>query len=205
MVQVQIGSETVPIPRDLVQLVLEAARRAEAMGLVAPGRPRLDSVALRQLALAIRSAGIATDAAERLAHGAAPSQHELAKLLETVVVALEASPTPAHEWKAIARVFPADDLAQLLGASPSSLKRYQSGERQTPDLVAARLHFLALVVGDLAGTYNETGIRRWFQRKRTQLDGRAPAALLRRGWDPDDEGPKRVRALARSLVSLSAT
>ena len=87
----------------------------------------------------------------------------------------------------------------------SSLKRYQSEERATPDPVAARLHFLALVVGDLAGSYNDVGIRRWFHRKRTLLDGRSPAALLKGEWDPDDDGPARVRQLARDLVSLSAT
>jgi hypothetical protein len=71
--------------------------------------------------------------------------------------------------------------------------------------VAARLHFLALVVGDLAGSYNDVGIRRWFHRKRTLLDGRSPASLLKGEWDPDEEGPARVRQLARDLVSLSAT
>jgi hypothetical protein len=102
-------------------------------------------------------------------------------------------------------VFPIEDLAALLGISLSSLKRYQQGDRDTPDDVAARLHFLALVVGDLAGSYNDIGIRRWFQRKRTQLDGRAPAAILDGNWDPDDPGPQRVRELARSLVTLTAT
>src|SRR2546428_3487 len=87
----------------------------------------------------------------------------------------------------------------------SSLKRYQSGGRAPPDDVAARLHFLALAVGDLAGSYNVIGVRRWFQRKRSLLDGRAPVALLKGNWDPDDEGPMRVRQLARELVSLSAT
>jgi hypothetical protein len=122
-----------------------------------------------------------------------------------IIAALDASPAPEYEWKAVAAMFPPDDLAQLLDLSVSSLKRYQSGERATPDVVAARLHFLALVVGDLAGSYNDTGIRRWFERKRTQLDGRSPAACLKHGWDPDDEGPGRVRELARSLVTLSAT
>ena len=79
------------------------------------------------------------------------------------------------------------------------------GDRATPDAVAARLHHLALVVGDLAGSYNDIGIRRWFRRKRSQLDGQPPAALLARDWDPDDEGPRRVRELARSLVDLAAT
>jgi hypothetical protein len=104
-----------------------------------------------------------------------------------------------------ARVPARGDLATLLHISASSLKRYEHGERTTPDAVAARLHFLALVVGDLAGSYNDIGIRRWFQRKRTLLDNRAPAAILAADWDPDDEGPMRVRALARSLTTLSAT
>ena len=112
---------------------------------------------------------------------------------------------PRFEWNGVARVFGADDLAPLLNVSVSSLKRYQSGERDTPDAIAARLHWLALTVGDVAGSYNDIGIRRWFHRKRERLDGRAPAALLRGEWDPDDEGPTRVRQLARELTSLSAT
>src|SRR5439155_9476816 len=125
--------------------------------------------------------------------------------LETLIAALEASPVPKFEWTGLGRIFAPDDLAALMNVSLSSLKRYVSGERETPDDVAARLHFLALVVGDLAGSYNDVGIRRWFQRKRTRLDGRAPAQLLTGEWDPDDAGPRRVRELARELVTLSAT
>lgn len=194
-----------PASADALRLAVEAVRRAEAMGLMARGMARVDDGALRLLARAVRRAGIASAAAEMLDQTATPSRAELARLLEAIIAALEASPAPAHEWKALAQVFPADDLAALLDVSLSSLKRYQSGERETPDLVAARLHFLALVVGDLAGSYNDTGVRRWFQRKRTQLDNRTPGAVLERGWDPDDDGPQRVRALARSLVTLSST
>ena len=122
-----------------------------------------------------------------------------------MIAALEASPVPQYEWNGVARVFGADDLAPLLKVSVSSLKRYQSGERDTPDPIAARLHWLALTVGDLAGSYNDIGIRRWFHRKRERLGGRAPLALLRGDWDPDDEGPAQVRQLARELVSLAAT
>lgn len=188
-----------------IRLAVEAIRLADAMGLVASADRRRDAAALAPLARALRRAGIATAVAVRLDEDPTPAAIELEQLLTTAIAALEASPVPEHEWKALARVFPADDLAALLDVSLSSLKRYASGDRETPDLVAARLHFLALVVGDLAGTYNDTGVRRWFQRKRTQLDGRAPAALLRRDWDPDDDGPQQVRALARSLVTLSGT
>lgn len=194
-----------PTTASRARLILEAVRRAEAMGLASPGESRVSPTALDDLARALRRAGIAAAVAARLEENPAPAQAEFEQMLASVIGALEASPVPAYEWKALARVFSADDLAALLDVSLSSLKRYQSGERNTPDLVAARLHFLALVVGDLAGTYNDVGIRRWFQRKRTQLDGRAPAALLRSNWDPDDDGPQRVRALAQSLVTLSGT
>jgi hypothetical protein len=186
-------------------LTLEASRRAEAMGLLEHGAGRADVGTIRQLANRVRRAGIASSAADVLNNVEAPSAGELATLLGTMIAALEASPAPRFEWHGVARVFGAEELAPLLNASVSSLKRYQSAERDTPDPIAARLHWLALTVGDLAGSYNDIGIRRWFHRKRERLDGRAPAALLRGEWDPDDEGPTRVRQLARELISLSAT
>jgi hypothetical protein len=150
-------------------------------------------------------AGIAASSVAQLNNVEPPSREELMGLLETMIAALEASPVPKFEWGGLGRVFDPDDLAALLQVSASSLKRYQSGDRTTPDTIAARLHFLALVVGDLAGAYNDVGIRRWFHRKRTQLGGRAPAAFLKGDWDPYDEGPARVRELARELVTFSAT
>lgn len=192
-------------PAGLSRLAFEAARRAEAMGIVEAVAPRADVAAIRQFATQVRKAGIAASAADLINNVEAPSDAELAGLMQTIVAALEASPVPKYEWRGISRVFAPEDLAELLSVSLSSLKRYQSGERETPDDVAARLHFLALVVGDLAGSYNEIGIRRWFHRKRTLLDGRTPASYLKRDWDPDDEGPARVRQLARDLVTMSAT
>ncbi len=175
------------------------------MGIVDAALPRADAAAIRHFASQVRKAGIATAAADHLNNVATPTDAELAGLMNTIVAALEASPVPKYEWRGIARVFAPEDLAELLSVSVSSLKRYESGERETPDDVAARLHFLALVVGDLSGSYNEIGIRRWFHRKRTLLDGRTPASYLKRDWDPDDEGPMRVRQLARNLVTMSAT
>lgn len=195
-----------PLDTRVGRLVFEVSRRAEAMGLVDPqplGRADLDAV--RHLASRVGRAGIAASSAQHLNNVEPPSREELAGLLETMIAALEASPVPKFEWAGLGRVFDADDLAALLEVSASSLKRYQSGERATPDAIAARLHFLALIVGDLAGSYNDIGIRRWFHRKRAQLDGRAPAAFLNGDWDPDDEGPSRVRQLARDLVTLAVT
>jgi hypothetical protein len=192
--------------RDVRRLLFEASRRAEAMGLVEPAAvTNADPAAVQLLASRVRRAGIATAAADELHNVEAPNAAEVAGLLETLIKALEASPVPKFEWASLGRVFGAEDLSALINVSVSSLKRYQSGDRETPDDVAARLHFLALVVGDLAGSYNDIGVRRWFQRKRTLLDGRAPASLLKGNWDPDGEGPMRVRELARELIALSAT
>ena len=86
-------------------------------------------------------------------------------------------------------------MATLAGISVSSARRYLAGRRTTPDAVARRLDFLALVVGGLVGSYDEVGVRRWFHRPRELLNGRTPAQLLDGDWDPDDEGPRRVREL----------
>ena len=58
---------------------------------------------------------------------------------------------------------------------------------------------------DQRGVYNEFGIRRWFVRSRTRLEGRAPGDLLRGQWDPDDGDPRRVMALARAAGAGGAT
>ena len=188
------------------RLLFEAARRAEAMGLVEPGAVvRSDVATVRHLANRVRRAGIAAAAADALNNVAAPTAAEVSALLEMMAAALEASPVPRFEWAGLGRVFAPENLASLLNISTSSLKRYAQGERATPDPVAARLHFLALLVGDLAGSYNDIGIRRWFHRKRTALDNRTPVSILAGEWDPDGDGPAKVRALARSLIALSAT
>ena len=81
----------------------------------------------------------------------------LSALVTKIIDALEQSPAPKYEWPALVEVLGLDLLVRLLGISESSARRYLSGERVTPDPVAARLHFVALVVGDLAGAYNEIG------------------------------------------------
>lgn len=174
-----------------------AAIRAAAMGLIPPDEafdPGDPDAARRLLGYAQR-AGIGRG------RTALSEPAELEELLE----ALAASPVPEAEWPAVERVLGAEQLAGLLGISLSSLRRYASGSRTTPDDVAVRLHFLALVIGDLAGSYNDFGIRRWFVRRRSQLDGRAPAELLQGDWDSEDPGPSRVRSLAAALLDAPAT
>lgn len=191
--------------RSVRVLAVEAWRRAEAMGLIEGGLRRLEPEDVVRLLKRVGEAGIARAPALRFDNVAVPSVEEAETLLRLVVDALEASPAPNFEWPAVSRVFEAEQLAGLLNISASSFRRYASGDRETPDEVAARLHHLALVTGDLAGAYNEVGIRRWFDRRRTALGDRAPAALLAGDWNPEDAGPRQVRELAQALVGLAAT
>jgi hypothetical protein len=118
---------------------------------------------------------------------------------------LEESPVPDLEWPRMRDVLGLELLGKLVGVSPASARRYLAGERETPDDVAGRLHFIALVVGDLAGTYDELGIRRWFERPRSALDGRSPRERLGVKFDPDGPDAKAVAHLSRSLAGAAAT
>lgn len=119
-----------------------------------------------------------------------------------VLDAAEDSPVPDAEWDPLTRIL-GEELPALLGVSSSSVARYHSGDRRTPDSVAARLHALTLIVSDLSGSYNDYGIRRWFKRSRRALEGRAPADILRGDWDPDGTDVRAVRNLAAELLGAS--
>ena len=125
-------------------------------------------------------------------------------MLEHVNAALGESPIPASEWPAPRSVLGVDLLARLLNASTAGVRRHLSGTR-TPDDVALRLHALALMVGDLAGSCDDVGIRRWFARPRTVLGNRAPVEVLTPGWLPNDPEPRQVRGLANALTASLAT
>src|SRR3989442_11811060 len=131
----------VPPPgRRVRRLLADASRRAEAMGLIEahPGPdagPQGDLTAFRHIATQAEKAGIATATAAALHNVETPTLEELAALLTTMIAALEASPAPAFEWGGLARVFDGEQLASLLNVSLSSLKRYQAGERTTPDAI----------------------------------------------------------------------
>jgi len=142
-------------------------------------------------------AGIARREVEALAGSKA---RDVVGIVARVADALETSPHPETEWDAVTARLGDELVVRLCQVSPSSLARYASGARVTPDPVAHRLHHLALVVADLAGSCNERGMRRWFDRPRPQLAGATPASLLTKGWDPDDPGPQRMAELAAALA-----
>ncbi len=191
----------------IARLTVGLIATAEAMGLLDEMViRRLDLATFRRIVDRIASAGIGTEVQAALSTSAAPEgPAEIGELLGGLAVAIEESPVPVHEWPSLDGLFGTERLADLLGISPASIRRYQKGTRATPDVVAGRLHYLATLVGDLAGAYNDFGIRRWFERPRHLLDGKAPRELLRGDWDPEDPGARRVRELARSLGASAAT
>lgn len=209
MIEVRFSPDSLPPWGAALGFTLAAlVTRSVAMGVLA-GKPvtRLDAAVVRRLATALQRHGIGSNAGILLAPLAvepaaaidAETQRRLEEGLGRLNEALEASATPSAEWPSMRQVFGDEALVDLLGVGATSLRRYASGERATPDDVAARLHWLAMVVADLAGAYNDFGIRRWFERPRSQLDGKCPRQVLGAVWSPDDAGAARVRALASVL------
>jgi len=121
---------------------------------------------------------------------------DLGAWIRTLRDDIASSPVPELELPRLERLFGTDRLATSVGVASSSLRRYSSRERAIPDDLGSRLHLLSRVVGDLAGSYNERGIRRWFERPRSHLEGKAPEEILRGRWDPDDAAVVQVAALA---------
>lgn len=203
---IQIESTAPPLDSPAAAAwALRVLSAAEAMGLLRGGAPirRLD---LRTIEPAVRNAsaaaGIGRDMLAELRR-ARPERIEV--VLQRLYDALEHSPAPSSEWPTVVGTLGPELLADLVGVSQSSLRRYANGLRRTPDDIAERLHVIALVVGDLAGSLNEFGLRRWFQRPRAQLDGRSPAQLLRGRWRADAPAAERVRALAYAATAPLAT
>jgi len=116
---------------------------------------------------------------------------------------IEHSPMPAGEWGTVLGALGEDKTSSLLGISVSSIRRYAAAERTTPQLTAERLHFLALVLTDLAGSYNDFGIRRRFDRRRSALADRTPTELLV-DFEPDGADTVSAATLAAELVGLGA-
>ena len=175
------------------------------MGLLSRPVTCLDDSAIQGLEAGMAEAGIGQSFLAELHRLPCSDTARLSILLEKINDALDHSPAPAHEWRTLQDVLGLDLLTRLLGISQSSARRYISASRSTPDAIAGRLHFLAFVVGYLAGAYNDIGVRRWFDRRRERLNGNTPAEVLDNEWSPGDDPPQRVRELAQALLSSPAT
>jgi hypothetical protein len=205
MTDIRITSIAVPFNQPpLANLAMQLVRRAAALGLLRDKPVRqLDLPLVRSIAREASEHGIGQDVSVALlSKRIAPTRLE--GLIGRLDRSLEDSSIPDREAAELLGVFGRDGLAELLGTSQVSLGRYLGGSREWPDDVAARLHWLALVVGDLRGGYNEFGVRRWFERPRPQLRGRSPRATLGAKWDPDSRAAARVRELAAALAGPGA-
>lgn len=214
MVPIHINPDSAPIVnRRLHERMLTLLARASAMGVLAGAAiTQLDAPALQRVLSALHRQGLIGAAPVALApllrQGPArldaATAERMADSLERLVAVLEDSPAPRSEWATMRSVFGDEALGALLGVAPASLRRYAAAERATPQAVAERLHWLAIVVSDLAGSYNDFGMRRWFERPRTQLGGKSPRALLGARWTPDDKSAQQVRRLAATLSGAPA-
>jgi hypothetical protein len=183
---------------------MQLVRRAAALGLL-PDRPirELDLPLVRSIAQESSKHGVGQDVSVALL-AKRIGRSRLEGLIGSLDRSLEDSSIPDREAAELLGVFGRDGLAELLGTSQVSLGRYLNRSRAWPDEVAARLHWLALVVGDLRGGYNEFGVRRWFERPRPQLRGRSPRQVLGAKWAPDSRTAARVRELAAALAGPGA-
>lgn len=182
--------------------MLRSVSLAETLRLLPPGPPASSLTEERVGEALVQLARLGVG---RRPHRSGPGRGPSGGGELDLLTAIEESPLPGQEWVPIADLLGDDLLARLLGISVSSLVRYRRGDRPTPDAVAERLHTVALVCADLSGSYNETGIRRWFGRPRSQLDGRAPSDALTGLWSAHDGAVRRVRDLAASLLGTPVT
>lgn len=208
MAQIHLQSVESPFgdTPEVLRASLQVLFLSEAMGLI-PGSEtveKLDAGSFITFLGWLDTAGIGTWT-PTLADRTWKEAPNLLALVSRLGDALEESPHPQTEWVSIALVLDDDRLCRLLGISEASLRRYMTGSRSTPDAVAFRLHFLTKVIADLKGSYNDIGVRNWFDRKRHQLGDRSPAEILSGQWSPSDEEVLEVRSLAANLTALPAT
>ena len=207
MTRLQIESVEEPFlsHADLVDPATLLLSRAEYSGCLPARTPTVLNVkAIAAVSKCLHDAGMPVKPWRLGPYGEGADVEPLRRALSEMNDQLEMSPQPAGEWGPVVESLGEGLLAELIGISESSLRRYKSGTRETPQGVAERLHFLALVLADLAGSYNEYGIRRWFTRPRVPLGGRRPADLLGESFDPEGDDAKAIRGLAASLASLGA-
>ena len=201
MTMIRITSVADPLNRPgILSAAMGVVRRAVGAGLLSE-RASIDTLDLdliHNIARGASRAGVGSDAAVALLERT--NDDHLGQLLTRLDAALTDSPMPERELAELLRVYDYGQLASLVGTSVASLRRYAAGTRNVPDAIAERLHYVALVTSDLAGSYNEFGLRRWWDRSRALLGDRSPRQALGRDWSADDPAAGTVAELATSLV-----
>lgn len=197
MTPIQLASALVSETLDAPRAAVVATRLAEVMGFYqrSPG-VRIDRETVRDVIAAASRVGLAEHLAAR------SDQRPIADddVLD-LLTALVQSPLPAGEIRALSEILGSTQVHGLVGASAASLRRYAASSRETPDVIAGRLHYLALLVAILRGSFNEFGIRRWFERPHPVLDGVSPASRLGGDFDPEGRNATEVMSAAVTLLA----
>lgn len=208
MTTLQTGTIEKPLDKpEIARQVLSVLDRAWAMGFL-PVATRVDPVSLPNLKEAFESvqkAGIGKQYISGLLLSHKKSPGELLEAFRGINRAMEESPNPDSEWDRLEQVLGTELLADLVRTSKVSVGRYKSKQRPTPPDIAARLHYLAMLIAELVGSYNQFGIIGWFGRKRYQLKDRSPRQLLNGEWSPESEQAKQVKTLAIAISGSPAT
>ena len=197
-----------PLDNRVLALAIDLVLKAESMGvLITPvDTLKLDLEALIGVVRDITSLGIGLKVVINPDRWREYSADDLCTKIRTLSQILEESPQPATEWKKLRELFSDEMLSDILVVSEQSIRRYATKERTTPDEVALRLHWLALVVGDLHGAYNSDGVRKWFIRPRKSFGNSTPLAMLvGHNWTPTDKDAVNIRNFAHSLIESMGT
>lgn len=188
---------------------LRLLHRARAMGLIEDTGESVESslLALVKVLKRVRIGAEQVAVLQLMLHGQDVGGAAALDAIHHLHMVLGESPLPEREWRSLLATFDAADLGAMLKTSESSVKRYATDVRTTPDHVADRLHWLAITVGYLSGSYNAYGVRRWFQRPRQALGGLSPREALdaEGDWTPYGDAATRIQDLAKASTGMTAT
>jgi hypothetical protein len=115
-----------------------------------------------------------------------------------VVAQFQAKLDVRREFVALRSILGAEVLGSLVGLAV--LPGLVEGPSPAP---AGRILLIRQIVWCLEGTYDDEGIKRWFSRRRQQLQGKSPAEYLGGDWQASSPAAIRVLALAMELVALN--
>lgn len=192
-------------PFDNALVAGQAARLLALVEATGAWQPRgvveqLDLPLFEEALSSLSAVGVAGAAALEASGYAGKPSEDFAQWISHLREVVASSPIPDTELPKLDELFKTEPLAELLGIGASSLRRYLADMRPVPDDVANRVHVVTRIVGNLAGSYNERGIRHWFVRPRAQLHGRTPADVLHEAWDSEEDAARPVVELAAELA-----
>ncbi len=208
MAEIQPHSTSNPLDNRVLAVAIEFILKADSMGVLTSevDTLNLDIEAIIRAAKDVTELGIGRRVVINPERWREYSADDLCSRLKTLSAILEESPQPMSEWKRLRMLLSDEMLATMTHVSEQSVRRYATESRETPDEVASRLHWLALITGDLQGAYNTAGVRKWFLRPRKSFGGQTPIEMLgAKLWNPTDENPVAVRTFAHSLLEGMGT